>query len=343
MDPSEDQVTVLGAGAIGCGIASALAGADSRPLLVSDWPDHVSVLRHEGLVVVGNGGTSQRFAVDAQTTAELRAGPAQSLVYLAVKCGGTEAAAQLLDGVLAPGGTVVSMQNGFTLDRLCYLLGPERVIGGSPNFSAERSAPGVVTVTGAATELVVGEIDGRRSQRIDALAALTRAPGWTTTVSENVVGVLWAKLIANSVVNTLSVVGGWTVGQLMEDDTGRAVALAMLVEAAAVAGAAGLRLAPMPTLDVPQLLAEAASGLAAAAERLQAFGRLFAESRVSSLQDVLAGRPTELPYLTGRLIELGSIHGVATPISSVVFDLALRVEAGEAKPGEGKNQLERVR
>lgn len=342
MDPGQGQVTVLGAGAIGCGIASALAGAGSRPLLVSDWAEHLAALRRDGLAVVGRDGT-RRFAVDAQTTAELRAGPTLPLVYVAVKCGGTGSAADLLADLLAPDGVVVSMQNGFTVDELAGRLGAGRVVGGSPNFSAERSAPGVVTLTSTAAELVVGETDGRASRRIEAVAARTRSPGWTTTVSDNVVGVLWAKLIANSVVNSLSVVGGWTVGQLMEDDTGRAVALAMLAEAARVVAAADLHLAPMPTLDVPRLLAEAAEGRPAAAERLRAFGRLFAQARVSSLQDVLAGRRTELPYLTGRLVGLGSANAVATPVTSHVLDLALLVEAGGAQPGERRPDLEAVR
>jgi 2-dehydropantoate 2-reductase len=327
-----DVVPVLGAGAIGCGVGSALHLGGRRPLLVSDWRAHVDAINANGLRIERPDGPPLTIPAQAMTTEELLAsGQRYSLAYLTTKSQGTERSAKALQQVLEPNGAVVTLQNGINTDALAAVLGPERVLGGIAIFGAVRPGAGVVRRTGTTSWLVIGELDGSRSERVTSIAELTSHGGWETRISDNILGVLWSKVINNSIVNPLAVVGGWTVEELMLHPAARSVSLAMLVEGVAVARARGIKLEPLPSIDIAAAADEAPHDRAAAEERLIRFGKLFPGTRVSSLQDYDAGRPTELAWLTGHIVSEGKRFGVPTPCSEIVLQAALELERGRKR------------
>lgn len=334
VEPPE-VVPVLGAGAIGCGVGMALAESGVRPLLVSDWEEHVAAIRRRGLLVAMPDGSEVEVPADAATTDELvRSGRSFPLAYLASKCQGTVRNAEALVEVLTPDGCVVTVQNGINTDVLAEHLGAPRVIGGASVFGAVRTGPGEVRRTGASSWMVIGELEGGTTPRVEAIAELTSTGDWRTDVSPDVMGVLWAKLINNSQVNAMSVLGGWTVQELMADDRARRVAMDMLLEGVAVASAVGVRPQPLPTIDIAALADLAETDPDAVEADLRRFGELFPGTRVSSLQDVDAGRSTELPWFTGHVVDTGAAHGVPTPVCATVLDAALRIERGEPRTPE---------
>ncbi|HEY8544552.1 MAG TPA: 2-dehydropantoate 2-reductase, partial [Acidimicrobiales bacterium] len=329
-------VPVVGAGAIGCGVGAALAEGGVRPLLVSDWEEHVAAVRCDGLRVEEADGTTRTVDADAATTADLVAGGGPfPLAYLASKCQGTRRHAEALAEVLAPDGAVVTVQNGINTDVLAEVLGPQRVLGGVAIFGAIRPAAGRVRRTGSGSWLVVGELAGGRSARAEAVAALTSRGGWDTRVSENVLGIMWSKMINNGMVNPMAVIGGWTVEEVMTHPGARSVCRAILAEGVAVAAAEGVRLEPLPSIDIPGVGRWAIDGeVEKVEEDLLRFGRLFPGTRVSSLQDVDAGRATELPWFTGHIVAAGARRGVPTPVSQAALAAALEIEGGRERTPE---------
>lgn len=326
------RVPVLGAGAIGCGVGMALSEGGVEPVLVSDWDEHVRTIRSEGLVVELPDGGRELVPADAMTSEELLlSGERFDVAYLASKCQGTERNAKILAEVLTPTGCVVSVQNGINTDVLADVLGPDRVIGGAAVFGAVRTGPGVVRRTGASSWMVIGELVGGTSERVEAIASMTSHGAWETTVDEDILGVLWSKLVNNSMVNALAVVGGWTVQELMSHPRARAVSLDMMLEGARVAEASGIELQPLPTIHIGELARLAVHDRAAAEADLLRFGNLFPNTRVSSLQDVDAGRQTELPWFTGHVVAVGARVGVPTPVCSTVLAAASAIEGGEPR------------
>ncbi len=330
-----DVVPILGAGAIGCGVGLALHEGGLKPLLVSDWREHVDAINANGLRIERPDGPPVTIAAQAMTTKELLAtGQRYSLAYLTSKSQGTERSAKDLQGLLEPNGVVVTLQNGINTGVLAAALGVERVLGGIAIFGAVRPAAGVVRRTGTTSWLVIGELDGSQSERVAAIAALTSHGSWETRISHNILGVLWSKVINNGIVNPLAVLGGWTVEELMLHPTARATSLAMLVEGVAVARALGIRLEPLPSIDIGATAELATHDRPAAEERLIRFGKLFPGTRVSSLQDLDAGRPSELAWLTGFVVGEGKRVGVPTACSEVVLDAALELEHGRKRTPE---------
>jgi 2-dehydropantoate 2-reductase len=177
---------VLGCGAIGGTVAAGLA-RDGHDVLVCDAdPAVVSAVNTSGIQIVG--------PVE-QFTARVRAVAPSDLpgridcpVLVAVKAHHTQAAGALLAGRLEGQGFAVSLQNGLTAPVLCAALGPERVVAAVVNFGADVLEPGVVLRGNRATFLV-GELDGRLSDRVTALAAEIADAEATASI----LGYTWAK------------------------------------------------------------------------------------------------------------------------------------------------------
>ena len=115
-------VTVYGAGAIGGVTGAALARAGRDVLLVDQAVDHVAAMNARGLTIETRDG-AWRTPVRAVTPDAL--GGPLDLVLLAVKAHSTDAALHVIEGRLAPGGAVVSLQNGLNEERIAARIGAE--------------------------------------------------------------------------------------------------------------------------------------------------------------------------------------------------------------------------
>ena len=180
------RYVVLGCGAIGGTVAAGLV-RDGHEVLVCDAdPAVVSAVNSAGLRIEGpvEEFTVHPRAVAAADLPERIDGP----VLVAVKAHHTRAAAAVLAGRLHGDGFVVSLQNGLTSDVLADVVGPDRVVEAVVNFGADVLEPGVVLRGNRAT-FMIGELDGRLSERVAALAAdIADAQG-----TVNVLGYAWAK------------------------------------------------------------------------------------------------------------------------------------------------------
>ena len=184
-------ILVWGAGAIGGSIGAALAHAGHAVLLVDRAADHVAAINRSGLEITG---PIRRYTVRARAcTPEQVEGTFQT-VLLCVKAQDTEAAVRALAPHLALDGMVVSAQNGLNERVIAGIVGEARTIGCFVNFGADYHGPGVVMYGGRGA-VVVGELDGRRSARIEAIHRLFRAFDDDAVLTANIWGYLWSKLI----------------------------------------------------------------------------------------------------------------------------------------------------
>jgi 2-dehydropantoate 2-reductase len=181
-------ITVYGAGAIGGITGARLAQAGHDVLLVDKAADHVAAMNAHGLTIDTRGG-SVTIPVRAVTPEALGSG--LELVLLAVKSQDTPAALEVLAPRLAPTGAIVSLQNGLNEELIAKAVGPERTVGCLVNWGADWQAPGRI-LHGSEGALVLGELDGRRSERVQQLAKLLDVVS-PTRVSDNILGYTWAK------------------------------------------------------------------------------------------------------------------------------------------------------
>ena len=322
----DQQPYIVGAGAIGMGFACALAESGVTPILISGWEEHVQAMNQHGIRLTDSDGNVGLFEVEAITEAEFAARRDLRLCYLTAKSQATGHFAALLEKTLSAEGSVVSLQNGLNEATLIESLGHERVIGGVAPIGAQRTGPGAVTVSGPQRTFVVGELNGEITARVRGIAALSSNETWTTEVVSDIEGTLWSKLLNNTRLNSLCVLSGLEVGPTMEDPWFRAVAFQIVKEVGMVTDALGVELVEVPTIDNPALLRAVRTDPAEADRMLQAHAEKFAYVKPSTLQDIEAGRPTEIADLSGAVVRAAERIGLSVPTIERVTHAASEID-----------------
>jgi 2-dehydropantoate 2-reductase len=179
------ELTIIGAGAIGGTLGAHAFRAGHAVTLCDADAEHVAAIRRDGLRIEG---PVEEFTVrvPAITPDELPDRIEHAVV--AVKSLHTASAAALLRDRLAPGGAVLTVQNGLTADTLIAAVGADRVLSSFVNVGADLMAPGRVLQGNVAT-FRIGELSGPVTERVRAFAdALPYAQP-----TDNVLGYLWGK------------------------------------------------------------------------------------------------------------------------------------------------------
>jgi 2-dehydropantoate 2-reductase len=293
------RVLVVGAGGVGGYFGARLvrAGADVGFLARGA---HLEAMRREGLRI--------RSAVDGEWTVKVDAmsdvgeGRAPDVVLFCVKSFDTEAAAASIRPALRPDVPVVSLQNGVdneeTLDRV---LGPGHAVGGVAYVFASVESPGVISHR-LGGRVVVGELDGRESERLQRLREVFGRAGVSADVVPDIRRALWEKYLMITAQAGMTALSRAPIGVVRAvPETWRMYRL-IAEELAALAAAEGVRL----DAGVVDAVVRAAEGLAP-------------EALSSMYHDLAQGRRLELEALHGRAVRLGQRLGVPTPAIFAVY------------------------
>ncbi|MGH2405042.1 MAG: ketopantoate reductase family protein, partial [bacterium] len=186
------DLTIVGAGAIGGITGAHLARAGHRVQFVERDREHAEAIRSDGLQIAGKSEFTVKVPVYSPDAVPA---PIRVLI-LAVKTLHTREALEPLVPLLSRDGYVVSMQNGLEEAKIAALVGPQRTVGAFLTFGGYFERPGRLIYSGAGS-LRVGELDGRITQRVQALAnALSDFHPAEPT--DNIQGLLWGKLILST-------------------------------------------------------------------------------------------------------------------------------------------------
>ncbi len=324
------KICIFGAGAIGAylGLELALSGVDVS--LIARGP-HLAAMRERG--VRARIGAEERTARVRATDDPAALGP-QDFVLITLKAHSVPPVCAHLRPLLGPDTAVVTASNGVPWwyfhrlegphegARLASVdpggvqwetIGPERAIGCVVHTAAEIVEPGLIAVSpaGGRERLPIGEPDGSRSARTEALGRALIGAGFKSPVRTDIRSDIWVKLWGNLAFNPVSALTDATLEDIVGDAGLHAVVRAMMVEGQAVGEALGARFA----IDVDR--------------RIRGAGQVGAH-RTSMLQDLDRGRPMEIDALVTVVSELGRLTGVPTPTVDIVLALVRRraLEAG---------------
>ena len=228
------RIAMIGAGAMGSTFGARFAGAGAEVVLYDLDEAHIAAIADDGLTVATPTG---EIHVRLPATSDIgRIGPVDMAVVL-VDSNATRAAAEAAAKVLPPSAFVLTLQNGIgNLEALAAALGRERVVGGTTYNSAARQAPGRVLHSNIG-ETTIGELDGRPSERVSAIAALFRGAGLPIAVSDNVIGHIWMKFVLNVAINPISAITGLRPGEIARTEPARRLLENVLDEVLAVVAA----------------------------------------------------------------------------------------------------------
>jgi 2-dehydropantoate 2-reductase len=301
------RICVVGCGAVGSLFAANLAQLEDVEVWAYDLArEHVDAINRDGLRLSGAGEVVGRLRATSDP-AEL---PDCEFGIVATKAMHTSSAVAATAGAFA-GGCVVSVQNGVGNEE-AIAEHVERVIRGTTFPAGKVLAPGHVQwdVKGDTT---FGPFEPRPApaEEIERLAdACTRA-GMATEAVADARGPQWRKLIFNAATNPVGALTGLTHGRVCERPDLRRLVTGLVDEGKAVAAAQGIEL----DADPEALIDHAAKP------------EVAYDHKASMLQDVEAGRPTEIDYLNGGIVRFGDEQGVATPLNRAIWALVKGLEA----------------
>jgi 2-dehydropantoate 2-reductase len=290
---------VVGAGAIGGTVGARLARSGKRVLFCDADPAHVAAINEHGLRIEG--------PVE-QFTAEARAVPPEELpddlqaVLLAVKSQHTEAALAAVTPRLAREGFVVSLQNGVNEPLIASIVGEERTVGAFVNFGADYLEPGRIFLGGRGA-LYVGELDGRRTDRLARL--LADLPDAKETA--NIIGFLWAKEAYGAMLFATAV-SDLSIADALAEPRYHPVYVQLARE---VLAAAPVPVEPFDGFD--------AGDLDGSIERLIEFNRRSAKTHSGIYRDLMVRR---------RPTEKSMLEGIDGPLLRRTLELIGEIEAG---------------
>src|SRR5579871_296906 len=185
------RFVIMGAGGLGGYFGARLAAAGNDVAFVARGA-HLAAIQKDGLRVESARGDLHLrdvTATDKPATLE----PAD-VIIIGVKLWDTEAAAEAIKPLVRPGTAVVSFQNGVSKDEvLIRILGREAVIGGMGQIGVVIGSPGVIRHTGTMAKLTFGELDNRRTPRVEALLAACEAAGIDAEIAKDINLATWEK------------------------------------------------------------------------------------------------------------------------------------------------------
>lgn len=296
---------MLGAGAVGCYYGGLLARAGNDVTLIGRSA-HVEVFKSRGLKFEGLA-FDETLPVRASTDAAAVQGA--QLVLFCVKSTDTDEAATQMAPHLAADAIVLNLQNGVDNVERIQARVAQPVIPAAVYVASEMAGPGHLKHHGRG-DLVIGEYG--RALPEGTLAHVTQwlgAAGVPVTVSPNVAGALWAKLVANCAYNALSAIAQLPYGRMIEGPGIREVMRDAIEETLAVAKASGVAMAT----DV----AERTFGIAGA----------MPTQYSSTAQDLARGKRTEIEHLNGYVMRRGAELGVSTPVNRALYALVRLLES----------------
>jgi 2-dehydropantoate 2-reductase len=294
------RIAVVGAGGVGGGFGVALAKAGADVTFIARGA-HLAAMKSHGLKV--QGGRGESHLVPTQATDNPADIGKVDFVLFCVKQWDVESAGHHIKPLIGPNTAVIPLQNGVdAAERLIPILGANAVMGGVAQISASIIGPGLINQVGTFMRMIFGELDGKRSKRGEELLAFCLKAGFDATLSEAILTDLWMKFILLASNASIMALARQPIGKMRDDPEMRPIFTAAYQEAFDVGRARGVAL---PADAVETILKNTY--------------HFPPDMKPSMALDLDRGNRLELPWLGGKVVELGRKTGVPTPTHSLMY------------------------
>jgi 2-dehydropantoate 2-reductase len=306
------RILVVGAGAVGGYFGGRLvqAGRDVTFLVL---PKRAEQMRAQGLRIL-----SPRYgdftARPTTITAAQIASP-YDVILLSVKSYSLAGAIADFAPAVGPQTVIIPVLNGMHhMDVLTERFGKDAVLGGVCFVYTEIDSQGRIIQLADFQSLTYGELDGKKTSRIEAVHQVFSGAGFETAISGDILREMWQKWVWNASLGAITCLLRGNIGEVAAVPGGAELSLSVLRECAAIAGACGY---PMSET----FLAEKSPQLTAPASSLTS----------SLYRDLTEQAPVEADTILGDLIERGRKRGVAAPIVQAAFVSLSIYQQGRAR------------
>ncbi len=301
------RIGIVGVGSMGSVIGGLFCEAGLDPVLIERDTNEVAKVQKDGLWLEGVSGERllrPRILSDPGEAGVL------DLVLVLVKSYDTEGAVDTIRAVLAEEGMVLTLQNGIGNYEILNEAFPGRVLLGTTTVGALTLGSGRFRHTGFG-QTHFGEADGSTRDRTRAVAEiLEKLNAGPVHLVDNAIGCVWSKLIINAAINAPGTLLRVRNGDVPSSQPGRDLIHDVVNECLEVVHAAGIKL----IFEDPEAqVLKVCEGTAANIN--------------SMLQDIVAGRRTEIDFINGAIAREGDRLGIFVPVNKT---LALLIKSLEA-------------
>lgn len=293
------RIALIGAGAIGAYLIWSFERTADITLTVVAEGARAERLKRDGIVI---NGTHYPLCVQEPG----QAGP-QDLVFISTKYSALDEAIAMLPPLMSPDTLVLSLLNGVdSEERMAQAVGPEHVVHSVIRIASQRTGAEVRFDPDRVIGLSFGLPDARMEEqwKLEALSALFAESRLRWQLSDDIVTDIWLKYASNIDNNLPQAVIGAPAGLYLKSEHGLFLAQRLWSEVAAVAAAKGIHL----TEDV--LIFPGQSLLA----------------KYSTLQDLEAGRHTEIDMFAGHMLRMAEETGISVSCCEYTFHVIKAME-----------------
>lgn len=298
------KIAVMGTGGMG-GYYGALLANKAHEVTFIARGAHLRAIQKNGLLVKSVFGDFQiRPARATETPGEV--GPVDLLLFC-TKTYDTDAAAQTAKSLVGPSTTVLSLQNGIdAVERLGPVVGVPHMIAGATWISSAVEAPGVIRQISDFRRVVIGELDGRITRRIQGIHDAFQETGISIELSDHILQVLWTKFVFIAAASGFGSLTRLPIGSYRSVPETRMLVRSLMQETAALASAAHAGL----DADVIE-------------QSLAFMDKNAPHIKPSMQRDVESGHKTELESIIGVISRKGRDLGVPTPVADLIYGALL--------------------
>ena len=301
------NIMVIGAGAMGSLFGGRLALAGHNVTLIEVWQEHIDAINSQGLTLDLVGETYVAHCVAARP--EDFTGPIDFAI-LFTKSYQSRAALAAVGQAIQADTPMLTLQNGLgNVETIAEWLAHDQIIAGTTTFPSVLEGPGKIASPGAGKTRIM-TASGRRTQSLERIASTLDQAGLHCEIDENVEATIWEKIAFNAALNTLTTVARAPVKVIADSDHGRDLAGKVVEEVLSVARAQGIPV----------------NGAAVAASVEMAL-RDHREHKPSMLQDLLAGRRTEIDSINGAVVRQAAQLNITVPVTETLWRLVKLIES----------------
>ena len=301
------KTVVVGAGAMGTFITARLYMAGNEVWLLEVNDKRVKKIKENGICLEENEDSHVlKFPTITSNPEEIGAADA---IIIMVKAFDTEDAVKLILPIISEKTVILTLQNGMgNVELISKYITKERVIAGTTSHGALLIDDGHVRHTGFG-DTIIGSLSADLENNTNKLKELFDNSGIKTTISDEVTSLLWGKLLINMSINPLTAIMRIKNGRIVELPHLIEIIKQLLIESLKVATKIGVNI----PYDNPL-------------EKVMEVCRNTSQNNSSMLQDILAGRRTEINHINGAIVTYGNQCGLETPVNKMLTELVMSIE-----------------
>ena len=300
------KIVVFGVGGVGGFFGGKLAKAGFDITFIARGKN-LKAITEKGLQIKSIQGD---FKVYPNVTDNISEISNIDLVILAVKSWQIDVIAKQLKSVISQNTMVLPLQNGAdNADRLRAILPEENVLAGLCKIVSKIESPGVINHFEFEPEIIFGEYDNSKTERMHKLKAVFGQAGFKNVHSGNIHLDIWKKFLFIATVSGIGAITRSVFGEMRVNENIRNLLYQTANEIKAVANAKEI---PIEAKHVEMALA--------------IVDRMEYKTTASMQRDFMEGKPSELQNFNGYIVEQGKLLNIQTPVNKFTLHCLLPQE-----------------